>query len=137
MRFNNSLQICFQFFVKAVAKLSDFTVIKEFKTIRNTLWKYDVVLFDFMFGQTASWKWLYDVCIIASFRSKITYNVAALEMSLNLYFWYGQWITHTFLLCLYFQSNGQRITQFFKYICFQCFRPHFQCLWTVNNVVFI
>ena len=31
MRFNDSLQIYFQFFVKAVAELSDFTVEKEFK----------------------------------------------------------------------------------------------------------
>ena len=30
-------QICFQFFVMAVAKLSDFTVEKEFKAIRNVL----------------------------------------------------------------------------------------------------
>ena len=43
MRFNNSLRICFQFFIKAVVKLSDFTVEKEFKAIRNVLWKYDVV----------------------------------------------------------------------------------------------
>ena len=63
MRFNNSLQICFQFFVKAVADLSEFTVEKEFKEIWKVLWKYDVVLFDFIFGQTASWKWLYDVYI--------------------------------------------------------------------------
>ena len=71
---------------QAVAKLGDFTVEKEFKTSRNVMWKNDVVFFDFIFGQTASWKWLYDVYIIASFRSKITYNVAALEMSLILYF---------------------------------------------------
>ena len=30
-------QICFQFFVKAVAELSDYTVEKEFKAIRNVL----------------------------------------------------------------------------------------------------
>ena len=46
----------FIFFVKAVAKLSDFTVEKGFKAIRNVLSKYDVVFFDFTFGQTASSK---------------------------------------------------------------------------------
>ena len=46
----------------------------------------NVVFFDFIFGQTACWKWLYDVYLIASFRSKITYNVAALEMTLILLF---------------------------------------------------
>ena len=86
MRFNDSLQICFQFFVKAVAVLSDFTVEKEFKAIWNVVWKYEKILFDFIFGQAASWKLLYDVYIIESFRSKITYNVAALELSLVLYF---------------------------------------------------
>ena len=35
MRFNDSLEIYFQFFVKTVAELSDFTVEKEFKAIRN------------------------------------------------------------------------------------------------------
>ena len=40
-------------FVKTVAELSDFTVEKEFKAVRNILWKYDVVFFDFIFGQTA------------------------------------------------------------------------------------
>ena len=35
MRFNNSLQIWIQFFVKAVAELSDFQVEKGFKEIRN------------------------------------------------------------------------------------------------------
>ena len=48
--------------------------------------KYDVVFFDLIFGQTASWKWPYDLYIIASLRSKIAFNVAALEMSLILYF---------------------------------------------------
>ena len=86
MRFNDSLQICFQFFVKAVAELSEFTVENEFKAIRNVLQKYDVAFFDFIFGQIASWKWLCDVYIIASFRLRITYNVAALEMLLILYF---------------------------------------------------
>ena len=43
-------------FVKAVAKLSDFTVEKGFKAIRNVLLKYEVVFFDFIFGQTTSWK---------------------------------------------------------------------------------
>ena len=37
------------------------SVEKEFKAIRKVLWKYDLVFFDFIFGQTASWKWLYDV----------------------------------------------------------------------------
>ena len=37
MHFINSLQIWFQFFVRAVAKLSDFTVEKELKAIRNVL----------------------------------------------------------------------------------------------------
>ena len=86
MGFNNSLQICFQFLGKAVAELSDFTVEKEFKAIQNVLWKYDLGFFDFIFGQSAIRKWLYDVYIIVSFRSKITYNVAALEMLLILYF---------------------------------------------------
>ena len=63
MRFNKSLQIWFQSFVKAAAKLSNFTVEKEFKVIRNAHWKYDVVFFDLIFGQTASWKWLYNECI--------------------------------------------------------------------------
>ena len=40
--------ICFQFFVKAVAELNDFTVEKEFKAIQNALWKYDAVFFDFI-----------------------------------------------------------------------------------------
>ena len=44
------------FFVKAVAKLSDFTVEKGFKAIRIVLSKYDVVFFGFIFGQTASSK---------------------------------------------------------------------------------
>ena len=37
MHFINSLQIWFQFFVRAVAKLSDFTVEKELKAIRIVL----------------------------------------------------------------------------------------------------
>ena len=73
-------------YVKAVAELIDFTVEKELKAIQNVLWKYDLVFFNFVFDQTASWKWLYDVYIIASFRSKITYIVAVLGMSLILYF---------------------------------------------------
>ena len=83
----------------------------KFNTIRKVLWKYEV-FFDFIFGQTASLKWFYDIHIIASFWMKITYNVTALEMSLISYFEYGHWITHTFLLCLCLQFNGQRITQF-------------------------
>ena len=73
-------------YVKAVAELIDFTVEKELKAIQNVLWKYDLVFFNFVFDQTASWKWLYDVYIIAAFRSKITYIVAVLGMSLILYF---------------------------------------------------
>ena len=80
-----SLQTWFQFFVKAVAKLTDFTVEKEFKAIQKFPWKYDVVFLDIIIGQTASWKWHYHGYIITSFRSKIT-NVAALEMLLILYF---------------------------------------------------
>ena len=34
------------------------------KNRSHVLWKYDVVFFDFVFGQTASWKWLYDVYIL-------------------------------------------------------------------------
>ena len=73
MRFNDSLQICFQFFVKAVAELSGFTVEKEFKAIRNVQWKDDVVFFDFIFGQTASWKRLYDVYIYVGILTYIVY----------------------------------------------------------------
>ena len=43
-------------FLKAVAKLSDFTVEKGFKAIRNVLSKYDAAFFEFIFGQTTSWK---------------------------------------------------------------------------------
>ena len=42
----------FQVSVKAVAKLSDFAVAKELKAIQNVLRKYNVVFFDFIFGQT-------------------------------------------------------------------------------------
>ena len=63
MRFNDSLQICFQFFAKAVVELSDFTVEKEFKAIGNVKKKKYVVFFDFIFGQIASWKRLFDVYI--------------------------------------------------------------------------
>ena len=81
-----TLYRCFQFLGKAVAEVSDFTVETEFKAIQNILWKCDLVFFDFIFGQSAIWKWFYDVYIIASFRSKINYNVPALEMLLILYF---------------------------------------------------
>ena len=37
VRFNHSLQNCFQFFVKAVVELSDSTAEKKFKAIRNVL----------------------------------------------------------------------------------------------------
>ena len=57
MSFNNSLQICFQFFVKAVAELSDFIAEKKFKAIQKGLWKYHVVLPDFIFGRTPIWIW--------------------------------------------------------------------------------
>ena len=33
----------FSFFKKAVAKLSDFTIEKGFKAIRNVMWKYDAL----------------------------------------------------------------------------------------------
>ena len=54
VRFDNSPKIWFQFFVKTVAKLSEFTVEKGFKAIRNVQRKY-AAFFDFIFGQTASW----------------------------------------------------------------------------------
>ena len=47
-------------FVKAVLELSDFTAEKEFKAIWIVLWKYDGVFFDFIFGETANWRSLYD-----------------------------------------------------------------------------
>ena len=42
--------------VKTVAKLSDFTVEKEFKATQNVVVINHVVFFDFINGQTASWK---------------------------------------------------------------------------------
>ena len=41
--------LCFKSFVKAVAKLIDSTVEEGFKTIRNFLWKYDTVFFDYIY----------------------------------------------------------------------------------------
>ena len=67
MRFNNSIQICFKFFVKTISELSDFTVEKEFKAIRNALWKDDVVFFDFIFGQTAMYT-MYIYILINTYR---------------------------------------------------------------------
>ena len=56
MLINNSPQTWFQFSGKAITKLSDSVVEKVFKAIRNVLQKYDVVISDFIFGQTTSWK---------------------------------------------------------------------------------
>ena len=67
----------------SVAKLSGFRTEEGFKLIRNVLWKYNVVIFDFIFDQTANWKWLFNLYIIASFRTKVTYNVATLEISFS------------------------------------------------------
>ena len=94
MHFNDSLQIYFQFFVKAVAELSGFTVEKEFKAIRNVLWKYDVVFFDFIFGQTASWKWLYDVYIL--------YIYIYIHIYIYIY-WTEIWVWFSFFFSLVFK----------------------------------
>ena len=75
MRFNNFLQTCVQFLGNTVAELSEFAVEKEFKAIQNVLWKYDVVFFDCIFGQAASWKWLYDVYIYIYMYIHTIYNI--------------------------------------------------------------
>lgn len=44
----------------------------------------------------------------------------------------------TFLICLCFLFNGQRMAQFLikLYIWFYCSSPHFPYLWTANNAIF-
>ena len=49
LHFNNSLQIRFQLFVKAVAKVSEFTVQKKFKAFWKFMRKYDIVFFYFIY----------------------------------------------------------------------------------------
>ena len=56
-----------------------------------------------------------------SLKYHFNFIVAALEKSFILYFEYGLWITHAFFLCLCFQFNGQRITQFLVYFYISAF----------------
>ena len=97
MHFNNSLKTCFQFLVEPVAQLSDFTVEKEFKAIQNIHWKYDVVFLNLIFGQTASWKWLYNECIYIYIYIYIIYILYILYI-------YNIYIIHKYIYIYIYNS---------------------------------
>ena len=144
MRFNDFLRICFQFFVKAVAELRDFTVEKEFKAIGNVLWKYDVVFFNFIVGQTASWKWLYNIYIYIYIYIFILLEVVYL-MHIFTHYW-QKWLVdvilyrHEIQICLkliYLDSIfmlhcGQRIMQ----VCFNSISCVFLLIFVAYHITF-
>ena len=51
--------MCFQFFLKAIPELRDFTVEREFEAIQNVLWKYDVVFLIYIYIQRFIYIYIY------------------------------------------------------------------------------
>ena len=112
MGFNDSLQICFQFFIKVVAELGDFTVRKKIQS--NSKGPVKIWWSFFRFYIWSNYKlemilWYICYCVIL-----IEDYLQCNSLGDVAYFILWIWTVNntTFLLCLCFQFNGQRITQF-------------------------